>query len=115
MWASKKKLQSRGELVDVQPPGESELDVAEPVGQRVRQLLRRPSIRPRGCDSPETLSGLYAGIVALQCSIRSPINRRCGSGANSHSFCAMYSLKMSVCKVPFSRAGSTPCRSAATT
>ena len=51
----------------------------------------------------------------MQYSIRSPISRRCGSGANSHSFWAMYSLKMSVCSVPLSRAGSTPCRSAATT
>ena len=51
----------------------------------------------------------------MQYSIRSPISRRCGSGANSHSFWAMYSLKMSVCRVPFSRVGSTPCRSAATT
>ena len=33
------------------------------------------------------------------------MRRRCGSGANSHSFCAMYSLKMSVCSVPLS--GST--------
>jgi len=29
------------------------------------------------------------------------MSRRCGSGGNSHSFCAMYSLKMSVCRVPF--------------
>ncbi len=32
----------------------------------------------------------------------------------SHSFCAMYSLKMSVCRVPLSLPVSTPARSAAT-
>lgn len=42
------------------------------------------------------------------------MRRRCGSGWKSHSFCAMYSLKMSVCRVPLSTPGSTPCRSAAT-
>ena len=42
------------------------------------------------------------------------MSRRCGSGGNSHSFCAMYSLKMSVCRVPFRVPRSTPCRSAAT-
>ena len=36
------------------------------------------------------------------------MRRRCGSGGKSHSFWAMYSLKMSVCSVPFSDAGSTP-------
>ena len=50
----------------------------------------------------------------LQNSIRSPIRRRCGSGANSHSFCAMYSLKMSVCRVPSRSVMSLPWRSAAT-
>ncbi len=45
--------------------------------------------------------------------MRSPISRRCGSGANSHSFCAMYSLKMSVCSVPLSLPRSAPWRSAA--
>ncbi len=49
-----------------------------------------------------------------QYSIRSPISRRCGSGANSHSFCAMYSLKMSVCNVPSRVDRSAPWRSAAT-
>ena len=34
---------------------------------------------------------------------------------NSHSFCAMYSLKMSVWSVPLSLPTGTPCRSAATT
>ncbi len=42
------------------------------------------------------------------------MRRRCGSGGNSHSFCAMYSLKMSVCSVPLSLVMSAPWRSAAT-
>ncbi len=42
------------------------------------------------------------------------MSRRCGSGPKSHSFCAMYSLKMSVCSVPLRPPRSTPCRSAAT-
>lgn len=42
------------------------------------------------------------------------MRRRWGSGWKSHSFCAMYSLKMSVWSVPLSTPGSTPCRSAAT-
>ena len=63
---------------------------------------------------PETDSGLYRGIRSAQYSIRSPIRRRCGAGGKSHSFWAMYSLKMSVCSVPSSRDTSAPCRSAAT-
>ena len=63
---------------------------------------------------PDTDSGLYHGISLAQNDIRSPIRRRCGSGANSHSFCAMYSLKMSVCRVPSNLDTSAPCRSAAT-
>src|SRR5436309_650050 len=42
------------------------------------------------------------------------MRRRCGSGGKSHSFCAMYSLKMSVCNVPSSCEMLAPCRSAAT-
>ena len=42
------------------------------------------------------------------------MRRRWGSGSKSHSFWAMYSLKISVCRVPFSTPGSTPARSAAT-
>ncbi len=53
-------------------------------------------------------------MPSAQYAIRSPIRRRCGSGAKSHSFWAMYSLKMSVCRVPLRTAGSTPWRSAAT-
>ena len=44
----------------------------------------------------------------------SVIIRRWGSGGKSHSFWAMYSLKMSFCRVPRTRAQSTPCSSAAT-
>jgi hypothetical protein len=47
-------------------------------------------------------------------SIRSPMSRRWGSGGKSHSFWAMYSLKMSVWSVPFRAPGSAPWRSAAT-
>ena len=53
-------------------------------------------------------------MFSTQYSIRSPIRRRCGSGPKSHSFWAMYSLKMSVCSVPLSLLVSTPARSAAT-
>ena len=42
------------------------------------------------------------------------MRRRCGSGPNSHSFWAMYSLKMSVWRVPLRTPVSTPARSAAT-
>lgn len=42
------------------------------------------------------------------------MRRRCGSGWKSHSFWAMYSLKMSVWSVPLRTPGSTPWRSAAT-
>ncbi len=42
------------------------------------------------------------------------MSRRCGPGSKSHSFWAMYSLKMSVCKVPLRMPMSTPWRSAAT-
>src|ERR1035437_7520944 len=63
---------------------------------------------------PDTDRGLYDGMLAEQYSIRSPMSRRWGSGSNSHSFWAMYSLKMSVCNVPFRTPGSTPARSAAT-
>ena len=32
-----------------------------------------------------------------------------GSGGKIHSFCAMYSLRMSVCTVPRSASSGTPC------
>jgi hypothetical protein len=38
--ASKKKLSPGGEGIHVEPAGEAQLDVAETVGERVRQLLR---------------------------------------------------------------------------
>ena len=63
---------------------------------------------------PETDTGWYLGTSAAQNSSRSPIRRRCGSGGNSHSFWAMYSLKMSVWRVPSSSAMVAPWRSAAT-
>ncbi len=45
--------------------------------------------------------------------MRSPISRRCGRGGKIHSFCAMYSLRMSVWSVPSIARHATPCRSAA--
>ncbi|GBD46525.1 hypothetical protein HRbin41_01353 [bacterium HR41] len=42
-------------------------------------------------------------------------SRIAGSIGKHHSFCAMYSLRMSVWIVPRSLSGGTPCRSAATT
>ena len=45
--------------------------------------------------------------------MRSPIKRRWGLGGKIHSFCAMYSLRMSVCRVPSRRSHGTPWRSAA--
>ena len=96
------------------PRREPELDVAETVGEGEGELLRGRgagladvvAARPRAACTP--------GSRAAQYSIRSPISRRCGSGPKSHSFWAMYSLKMSVCSVPLSRPVSTPARSAAT-
>ena len=38
--------QARGERVHVQPAGQAELHVAEPVSQREREFLARPSSRP---------------------------------------------------------------------
>ncbi len=52
-------------------------------------------------------------MCPAQYSIRSPMSRRCGCGWNSHSFCAMYSLKMSVCRVPSRAEMSAPWRWAA--
>ncbi len=53
-------------------------------------------------------------MFSAQYSIRSPMRRRWGSGGYSHSFWAMYSLKMSVWSVPLRVPMSTPWRSAAT-
>ena len=48
-------------------------------------------------------------------SIMSPTSRIAGSTGKHHSFCAMYSLRMSVWIVPASASGPIPRRSAATT
>jgi len=56
----------------------------------------------------------HRGTRRAQKAIMSVINRRCGSGGNNHSFWAMYSLKMSFCRVPRTRRHSTPCSPAAT-
>ena len=48
-------------------------------------------------------------------SIMSATSRIAGSTGKHHSFCAMYSLRMSVWIVPAKRSGPTPRRSAATT
>ena len=61
---------------------------------------------------PLTLIGWNLGTRAAQNVIRSPISRRWGRGGKSHSFCAMYSLRMSVCSVPPRRSHATPCRCA---
>ena len=92
------------ERVDVEPAGQAEFDVAEAVGERERQLLRGGR-----AGLTDVVAGHRQWLVrghrsAAKYSIRSPISRRCGSGGKSHSFCAMYSLKMSVCSVPFSLA-----------
>ena len=57
---------------------------------------------------PETLIGCHCGARSTQNAMRSPISRRCGRGGKIHSFCAMYSFKMSVCSVPSSRSQATP-------
>ena len=101
-WASKKKLQPGREHVDVQPAGQAELDVAEAVGQRERQLLRGGRAGLADVVAGDATAACTPGCRVAQYSIRSPISRRCGSGAKSHSFWAMYSLKMSVCRVPLS-------------
>ena len=48
-------------------------------------------------------------------STMSPSSRIAGSIGKHHSFCAMYSLRMSAWIVPLRRSGPIPCRSAATT
>ena len=44
-------------------------------------------------------------------STMSTTSRIDGAGGKIHSFCAMYSLRMSVCTVPRSRSSATPCSS----
>src|SRR5436853_245530 len=41
--------------------------------------------------------------------------RRCASGGNAHSFCAIYSLRMSAWTVPLNSFGFNPCLSATPT
>ena len=64
---------------------------------------------------PDTDTGWNRGISAVQNRIVSATSRNDGRGGNTNSFCAWYSLKMSFCSVPPSRARSTPDRSAAAT
>ena len=51
------------EHVDVQPPRQAQLDVGEPVGQRVRQLLRGRRAGLADVVAGDAEIGLYAGIV----------------------------------------------------
>ena len=60
---------------------------------------------------PEIETGCISGISREHHSIMSTTSRSDGSGGKIHSFCAMYSLKMSVCTVPRSAAIGTPCSS----
>ena len=64
---------------------------------------------------PEIDTGCQRGISAAQNRITSLTSRMLGRGGNTNSFCAWYSLRMSFCSVPPSRARSTPDRSAAAT
>jgi hypothetical protein len=50
-----------------------------------------------------------SGISRAHHSIMSTQSRIDGSGGKIHSFCAMYSLRMSVCTVPRSWSNGTPC------
>jgi hypothetical protein len=56
----------------------------------------------------------HLGTRSVQKAIRSVIKRMCGSGGNIHSFCAMYSLRISFCTVPVSFSEGTPCFSPTT-
>ena len=51
------------------------------------------------------------GSSREQNSIMSTTSRIDGSGGKMYSFCAMYSLRMSVCTVPRSSSRGTPCLS----
>ncbi len=62
---------------------------------------------------PLTEIGWNFGTSLAQNSMRSPISRRCGRGGKIHSFCAMYSFRMSVWSVPSRVFHGTPCFSAA--
>ena len=60
---------------------------------------------------PEIETGCHWGTSFAQNSIMSTHRRMDGSGGKIHSFCAMYSLRMSVWIVPRSRSRETPCSS----
>ncbi len=64
---------------------------------------------------PEIDTGCHRGISAVVKLITSRTSRMLGRGGNTNSFCAWYSLRMSFCSVPPSRARSTPASSAAAT
>jgi hypothetical protein len=61
------------------------------------------------------LTGCQRGMCRVHHSIMSSSSRIAGSIGKHHSFCAMYSLRMSAWIVPPSRSAGTPCSSAATT
>ena len=56
--------------------------------------------------------GFQRGISREQNSIMSTTSRTAGRGGTIHSFCAMYSLRMSAWSVPPSAERGTPCCSA---
>ena len=60
---------------------------------------------------PEIEIGCIRGSSREQYSIMSTTSRIDGSGGKMYSFCAMYSLRMSVWTVPLSSARGTPCSS----
>ena len=60
---------------------------------------------------PEIEIGCQSGISRVQNSTMSVTSRIDGSGGKMYSFCAMYSLRMSVWIVPRSRSRATPCSS----
>src|ERR1039457_4039331 len=53
--------------------------------------------------------GLKRGTRWVEYSITSVTRRMEGRGGKMYSFCAMYSLRMSFCRVPDMRDQSTPC------
>ena len=60
---------------------------------------------------PEIEIGCIRGSSRVQNSIMSTTSRIDGSGGKMYSFCAMYSLRMSVWTVPLSSVRGTPCSS----
>ena len=107
--------QPRGERVDVEAALDRLLDVGEAVLERERELLRRGR-----AGLADVVAGDRDGVPARACcsedhSIMSPSRRMAGSIGKHHSFCAMYSLRMSAWIVPLRRSAGTPAFSAATT